>query len=406
MSHYSNFKTAMIQNLIGENMKKVLIILILIAMNSYLFSQDGIKVSGQLRHRYEVNNKDFNSDTGANTYSFLRARLNIMANPSDNLLVHFQLQDSRLFGEETNTLTDGSADAFDLHQGYVKLTNFMNLPLTMKLGRYEVNYGPQRFIGAVGWHNIGRSFDGATFTLNLSLADVDIFSLKEVEDMSTGDEGDKWVRGVYSNLKLKDYTTQAFYIMDADRNTLGVYAKGKIFGNFYHETEFAIQNGSLGDTDLDGLFYAFNFTYKLNSGIKLSAGLDFVSGDDTSTESNEAFNTLYSTNHKYYGFMDYFLNLPENTNNRGLNDLHFKIAGIKLAGIVLKGSYHIFTSDIAAANGDTAYGNELDLTFIKKYSENVKFVGGYSIFTPGDIFKAERGEDNSNWLYLMTIVNF
>jgi len=51
---------------------------------------------------------------------------------------------------------DGSADSFDLHQGFVTINNFFNFPVTLKLGRYEVIYGPQRLMGAVGWHNVGR----------------------------------------------------------------------------------------------------------------------------------------------------------------------------------------------------------------------------------------------------------
>jgi len=58
----------------------------------------------------------------------------------------------------------------------------------------------------------------------------------------------------------------------------------------------------------------------------LSAGVDYLSGDDGEDETKyKVFNTLYATNHKFYGFMDYFLNLPVHTYGKGLMDMHGKL---------------------------------------------------------------------------------
>jgi len=388
-------------------MKKLFLVMIIASAMGYtMFAGDMVKFSGQFRHRYEYSATDFDSSTDADTYALIRTRLNIAFQPSDNLEVFFQYQDSRKMGEETSTLNDGSADNLDLHQGYVKIDNLFELPFDMKLGRYEVIYGPQRFMGAVGWHNIGRSWDGVTFTYHNPAADIDFFNLKMVEGTNPGsgiidDSNDVWVRGAYGNVKLEDYTTQAFYILDDERGTFGLYAKGSIMESLIHETEVALQNGSLSGDDLNGLFYAFSVTYDLN-GIRITAGYDHVSGDDPETADNEAFSTLYATNHKYYGYMDYFLNLPLDTNQLGLNDLQLKLSGISLMGIAIKADYHLFTSEFEDATGNTDFGSEIDLTLIKKYNENIKFVGGLSTFIPGDL---KTGEDNATWAYLMTLVN-
>ena len=53
-----------------------------------------------------------------------------------------------------------------LHQAYFSVNKLFDLPLNLKLGRMELSYGPQRLIGAVGWHNVGRSFDGGILQLN------------------------------------------------------------------------------------------------------------------------------------------------------------------------------------------------------------------------------------------------
>ena len=389
-------------------MKRTVTILIVFCLGFTLFAGDNLKVSGQFRYRYHLSASDFDSETDANTFSVMRTRLNVAINPADDVQAFVQYQDSRTTGTETNTLTDGTADAFDLHQGYVKVDNLFALPVDLKLGRYEVALGPQRLVGSVGWHNIGRSFDGVTFTYHNPLFDVDLFSFKTFEDAD--DELDVFVRGAYANMKLENYKAQAFFILDDERSTYGVYAKGEIFPGLTHETEFAMQSGtvedvdpSIGDVDQAGMLYAFNFTYDMN-GILLSAGYDHVSGNDTDTEENEAFSTLYATNHKYYGYMDYFLNIPAHTNKLGLNDIHFRVSKLKFAGIAAQLDFHLFSSEFENDNGDTDFGSEFDVTLVKKYNDNVKFVAGYSIFTPGNL-KAEDG-DNGSGGYLMTLVNF
>jgi len=370
-------------------------------ISGILFSESNpLQFSGQIRQRYEMVDKDFSDSTGFNNQNYLRTRFAVTYKNED-VTTFVQLQDSRIFGTETSTLTDGTADMLDVHQAYFILNNIYGLPLSAKVGRFEVNYGPQRFIGAVGWHNIGRSFDGVIFNYSSGLANVDIFNFKQVEAGTIENEGDYNVRGAYANFNLMEgHTTQAFYIQDKDRITMGGYGKGAI-SILSYEAEFATQSGAeSNNVDFGGMMYALNGGINI-AGMTLSAGLDFISGDDTTTTNvNESFNTLYSTNHKYYGFMDYFLNLPVHTSGLGLHDLHVKMSGLKLAGHSLNAAYHIFNAD----QSSDSFGNELDLTIIRKMADNVKLVGGYSIFMPGKL-KSENGS-NGTFAYLMTIVNF
>ena len=55
----------------------------------------------------------------------------------------------------------------------------------------------------------------------------------------------------------------------------------------------------------------------------VSVGVEYLSGDDDPTDGTyKVFDTLYATNHKFYGFMDYFLNIPVHTFGLGLRDVH------------------------------------------------------------------------------------
>ncbi|MBT3496415.1 MAG: alginate export family protein [Candidatus Marinimicrobia bacterium] len=375
--------------------------LILIPLFGMLFAEGNpLKFSGQVRQRFEMVDKDFTDTTSFNSQNYLRTRFAVSYD-NDDYSTFIQLQDSRIFGTETNTLKDGTADALDVHQAYFKLKNLFGVPLTAKVGRFEAAYGPQRLMGAVGWHNIGRSFDGVIFNLTNDFANVDFFNFKQVEASTVNDNDDFNVRGAYAHLSLMDgHKTQAFAIQDGDRMTFGGYGKG-VFAGVSYELEFTMQNGTESDdVNYGGMMYGLNAGYKI-AGMTLSAGVDFVSGDDTTTtDVNESFNTLYATNHKYYGYMDYFLNLPVHTGGLGLSDIHVKMSGLKVAGHVVNVAYHMFNAD----QSEDSFGNELDITLVKKYADNVKIVAGYSIFMPGKL-KEENGA-NASFAYLMTIVNF
>jgi hypothetical protein len=131
--------------------------------------------------------------------------------------------------------------------------------------------------------------------------------------------------------------------------------------------------------------------------------------EGTDPEKFKVFNTLYATNHKYYGFMDYFLNIPANTLGLGLMDVHVKAEILPFNKFKAALAFHMFNAnaDFTLLDGSTStsFGSEVDLTLIYTYNRAVTFQGGFSLFSPGDIFKQTRGEDMSTWGYLMAVVN-
>ena len=396
----------------------LLIILTVLAGAASLPAQTDWRLSGQIRQRFEVDGKDFDKSTKASSFNLLRSRLNITFTPGENVTGFFQLQDSRTFGEESGTM-DGQANAFDLHQGYFQLANLFDRPVDLKVGRMEVVYGPERLMGAVGWSNIGRSFDGVIVNVHGKRFSVDLFNFKEDEQGRPGDTLDVNVLGAYADVKLAvGHTTQLFYIRQRqpellDRYTVGLYAQGTV-GPVTYEAELAKQGGKGGtysSNKVDALMAALNVGYDfsfLPFRPALFIGVDYLSGDDDlGDQTAKWFNTLYATNHKYYGFMDYF---PGYTDGRGLTDIHVKLAAQPLESTKVNVAYHSFRSsqDYPLADGNTTrdYLNELDLTVNHRYSANVSFMGGASLAMPGDFFKEWKGEDNATWVYLMTVVNF
>jgi hypothetical protein len=368
-----------------------------------------------------MDNKDFNSDLPSNNFTELRTRLGLNFSPTENIEGFVQIQDSRIYGTEPNTLT--STDNIDLHQAYFNVNKLFDLPFNLKLGRMELSYGPRRLIGAVGWHNVGRSFDGGILQLNTEKIVIDFFTAQTNESFEAGDTNDFNIIGAYVHLKgIDNYKIQPFLISELEtatelsRYTAGIYINGNV-GNLSHEVEGAYQFGSINEkVDISAYMLALNLNYTFNYLIKpeIGIGVDYLSGDDSTYNKYNVFNTLYATNHKYYGFMDYFIDIPNNTFGLGLTDIHAKLAISPANKFKAALAFHLFNSnedyiytksDSPTVKKSTSFGSEVDLTLIYSYNSAVKFQGGISLFSPGDIFKQIKGEDAATWMYLMAIVD-
>ena len=131
---------------------------LLVAGASLPLHAQQVTLGGQVRPRFEYREPAGNRDDGATS---MRVRVNLSALLERNVQAFIQLQDVRFFGEETNTLGDFSADNFDLHQGYLELNHSGDAGFALRVGRQEVNFGGERLVGAVGWTQQARSFDGA-----------------------------------------------------------------------------------------------------------------------------------------------------------------------------------------------------------------------------------------------------
>jgi len=388
----------------------------LVLLVSSLYAQGAVKFSGQIRQRFESVDNTFEADESANNFNAMRSRFNAKFAPAENVSAFFQLQDYRTFGTENGTV-DGSASNIDLHQVNVTISKLFDQPLDLKIGRMEYNMGPQRLIGAIGWSNIAQSFDGFVFTYQLNDIAVTAFNFKETEKSAPEDKQDKSIMGLETTLAISDalkinpFVVRQNTVDTFSRITAGADINGKAAG-FGYEIELAYQfggrdNNDADDYDIAANMIALNVNYQVG-GIGLSAGIDILSGDDVGTDDkNETFNTLYATNHKYYGFMDFF---PRLAFDAGLRDLHVKAMLKPIDKTTLAVAAHSFSAAGEATLDDgtkaSAYANEVDVTAKYAYSKQVGFQAGFSFAAPGDIFKHGFGKESATWFYLMTVVNF
>ena len=401
-------------------MKRLILLLVLVF--SIAQAQERVKFNGQIRPRFEVDNKDFKSTTEANTFTAFRTRFGVSLLPTANTSGYIQIQDSRIFGEETSTTSN--MKNLDLHQAYIKIDNLFDLPVDLKAGRFEMAYGSERFISVTNWNNVGRSFDGAILSFKGEKFKIDFIGSKEFERSTLGDTLDQNKYGAVVDLTIiKNYKIQPFVIMQNSvksdalkRTTLGFYIMGDL-GQFVHEIDFGYQTGSLISSnrkqDIGAYTFSFNGGYTFDTPIKpyFGAQLDIASGDDNLADNEyKGYASLYTSGHKFFGYMDYFTNFPNDTYGVGLSDLVIKGALSLIAKLKLNLHFHLFNSmqDYTLINGakTKGFGSEIDFVASYKYNEAVTFEGGFSFFSPGEIFKERRGKDSASWGFLMAVVNF
>ncbi|MEP0861318.1 MAG: alginate export family protein [Ignavibacterium sp.] len=414
-------------------MKKLLLVILIFTSSNFLFSQElgGWKLNGQIQLRSEVDGRDFSNQTHPLTFTSMRTRLGVEKTFDEKVQLFVQFQDSRVFGEEPNTLA--AIDNIDLHQGYVKIVKPLGLNLNVQAGRFEVAYGTERFFGPVGWNYIGRSFDGVRFTVAPEEWNLDLFALTVKE--SVGYIGNATpaiypypqqptpsfsIYGFWKKNNLSDKSSlDLFGYFEVDRtdvmpdtNALEMFTLGgSYFGNYGKLStvvEGAYQLGKRAGKDVSAYLISAQLNYLLNE-VSLGAGADLVSGNDpNSPDKYKAFSTSYGTNHKFYGYMDYFINVAANTGGLGLNDIYVKAQYLPVdSKFDIAADFHHFMSNQKSASDQNTFGQEIDLTIKYKFVKGTAIVWGGSVFFPGDLMKAlfAPREDAAFWTYLMITAN-
>lgn len=386
--------------------------------------------SGQLRLRGETDGKDFNNDTEEIDFTLMRTRLNLKFSYTDKLVVFAQLQDSRTFGEEN---VDGQAATLtsirnvDLHQGYFQINRLFFPWLNYKFGRMELSYGAQRLIGVNQWSNIGRTFNASVMTLKFNAVQIDFIGSTLSESFQAPDtlKGDQVLNGVWLKYnRPKSFNLNLYVLTDENkqqnadkdskflRSTVGTRVESK-FSQLNLEAEANLQAGKTSFTQDVLAFYlsgALSFDFDPDGKTQVGLGVDYLTGDKPGTDKYECFNTLYAARHKFFGYMDYFTDIPKHTRNLGLTDLIARAKFSPFEKMSLAGDLHYFRlSESAKLKDGTSsqeLGTELDLTFGYDYMKNVNFTLGTSVFVPAQVFEEWKGKDPSFWIYAQTTVNF
>ncbi len=421
-----------------RGMSLLLLILFLCCLTSQLAPAQGLlsnapdwKFSAEFQLRSDWDSRDFTSATDAFGFTTLRTRAGIQRSINPNVHFFVQLQDARILGTAPNSLANTAN--VDVHQAFLQIDLLFSLPLSLQAGRLTLSYGTQRFVGATDWNYVGRSFDGARLALRQGDLTVDVFStLLRESDPFVGiavpglvpGSGDMHMSGLWSEYMLDaGHKLTAFGLLENDarsdaegncllnRLTAGVNYNGDI-GDLHLLFEAAYQSGeqSLEDRLLDIAAYTASLRLAYDIGeFTAFAQLDLLSGTEQGADApTDAMGTIalpYGTNHKFYGYMDYFINIPVNTAGRGLNDASLGCAWKPEDGdfgATLQ-AHHMTANESADEQVDT-FGQEVDLILTYGLAVKTKLSLGGSVFLAGDLMEQlfnVADPDPSLWAFLM-----
>jgi len=489
-------------------MKRNFITLVAMAVAAFFVGTEIAKaadfsVGGHMRTRYEAQNKENmvvvqEKDDAIAT----RVRIDAKTNINNDTSAHLQFQHVKTWGTNNASFTGSDGDGgVGLHQAYFNLKNFANTGLDAKIGRQQVVLDGHRLFGHTGWTSGAQTHDGLRLSHSHSNTKV-TYGYIVAAELAKGDslynETDTETHFLHTNfqgvLGGQLSTIVSLQVDDCGKIgaacgspsnwwTIGGRQAGKMFGLDYRAEAYwqVGEAGGAGSRLPETLMDAHNVIavdgYKAGYGAgidrdaymfgvrvgksfnnvpwkpKITLWYDYLSGnDDESVDDGDwaAFDTLYDTGHKFYGFMDLLTNAQgRDTGYLGLQDIAVKLVLKPMDKWTLKADIHQFhtansigsnpdmatllgvctafttphtalgNTTLPCRSGGTQLGHELDLTLVHKYNPNVTLSAGYSQFMSENLWHSLYGSDGktgvdaakgqantSEWIYVQAMVKF
>jgi len=404
-------------------------LLLLILPLEFLFSAN-LKWSAETRLR--VQNLHNDTTSTSSTASYFRGRINFDLT-SNIYKAYFQLQDSRLLGNQNNyagqTGLDNSYPTF--HQFYGQVSGPFNGKNRIRFGRFEMPLGNQRIFGRSNWGNYGRSFEGITNSRNTRQGEILFFHLVNTDLYPMNDQFDYVIDGFYatSNIQtLRNRGTQSiesektkypnsgvlldYYLFNENivvspgentkkRQTLGARIDKK-FTRFSIEAEGAYQTGKYYSDNIEAYLLSLNLEFPINFipfTKSISFSQEYISGDKYHLGGSDGvlsgFAKPFGAGHAFHGYYDNPLHKKfANNSHAGLNEWFIKTKHEIFPDLNIVVKYHSFKDAIDV----NTYGQELDFVLSKKLPLGGKIVQGYSAYFTEDGDRLDFG-------YFMLVFN-
>ena len=403
------------------------------------------KLGAEVRPRSEFRNgfkKLIDKDTQKPAFfTEQRTRLT-MDYQSGKTAFYVSFQDVRIWGAESQIYKPGVATSpyfTSIHQAWGQFD--LGNRWKMKIGRQELDYDNARFLGNLAWAQQSRSHDAVLFTFADS---TQAFHLGGAFNQDGNTPEYAKLLGTYydrpGNYKTMQFAWYKKKFAGGSLSLLffnnGVQAlEGETPKTRFSQTFGGITHLPLGQTKLElegyyqfgkdptdktlsALLLAASLTKAISQKVSLTIGGDYVSGTSMETKANKnnSFSPLYGTNHKFYGFMDYFyVGNPSAQGGRtiGLINPYLKTKWKLPKGSALMAHVHHFVSPVkiyqnpSELGGETvssSLGTEIDLVFATSISSGVSLNIGYSQLFATESMQLIKGGNKSNlqnWAWVM-----
>lgn len=407
---------------------KGVFVLLLLILTPKAYSQ--FIIDAELRPRFEYRHgyKTLFPD-GVEPAAFVsqRTRLNF-GYKTEKLQLYISPQDVRVWGDVPQ-LNTADANGLSLHQAWGQLLLAPNLAL--KIGRQELVYDDQRFLGNVGWAQQGRSHDAALLKFEPEYLKLHLGAAynQDTEALT----GNLLTTQTYKSLQYvwlhKDWQqlSASFlflnnglqYIDETDDSkndtrysqTAGVHLNAKV-SHFKFASNLYYQFGKdVANNDLEAYLLSAEAEYMALPSLNFALGGELQSGNDYGMPQggkNQAFNPLYGTNHKFNGFMDYYY-VGNHINNVGLTDLYGKVKyAFNKKSNIAAAVHQFFTAAKVEDGVSKDLGIELDLVTSHRLTEFASLQAGYSHYFASEgikIVKNNFDDNTNNWAWVMITID-
>lgn len=382
--------------------------------DSSVESQPALSTSGSFFSRYELRRGYAQApvigDEPASDLFRYRARFGLhvdrLTTEPVELGVHFVPQAGGFWHVGGDELAD---PVLGLHEAWIDIAR---PGFRIDVGRFEMAYGDHLVIGNVGWHHLGRAFDGLRGHFEAGDAWFDVFFTVLNEGFVQGPfaepygASDTYFAGAYAGLgeliweklDLDLYLLSRIWpgvenlpddpdleVIEQDPAadvTAGVRLKGRA-GVIDFRAEQGLQGGTRPGGTVEAARDVFAYQGDVELGLDLRETLPlrvsgeafYASGDDPNTFEIEAYDQLYPTGHKWMGLMDV---VGARSNVYG-GVLHGQVF---LTPVILSVDAHAFWRPEPVVGTDEFLGTELNAGAAWTIAGPLVVRGLYGVFVP------------------------
>ena len=403
-------------------------------------------LSAQLRPRFEYRNGAYKPIQEGEAPAILtnnRVRLNFDYKHTDRLHLYISLQNVNVWGQAPQIQSFDRTGGMSVFEAYAEFP-LVNT-LSAKVGRQVIALDDDRIFGSLDWHPAGRSHDA----VNLNWTPSEKWTLRgffaynqsgstttptlNVNTPSGQNFTPGWgqdyqhLQALHAHYSISEahqlsllFANLGYRTDDsADQNmqTFGAHYTGKSNQLSYGASAYLQTGKNAQGTEKSAYMFAVNAGYKFSPIFGLTAGVDYLSGnasDDTSGK-DKKFNPFSGTNHKFYGFMDYYYVGAPGSNaapSAGLLNPYLTANVRTGEKSNLSATFHYFAPAAKFEVGGkkhSSYGSEIDLVYNLKVQPFIGLQVGYSTYFANDGTKALKGTANQrgyqDWFWCSLNIN-
>ena len=350
---------------------------------------------------------------------------------------------ARISAQHAGTWGSPEGSNLSMYDAWVQLQHPVGI--FAKVGRQTLAYDDERIFGSDDWSMTGMSHDGLKLGFEGAGHKVHLFGAfnQDVDNIDKG--GTRFSGGIQPYKSL----LSAWYHYDIPKTNLGASLLWARIGMQSQLTENDPEEADKTNfQQIAGAFLSWKPAWfgletayyhqwgTEQSGIPLNAwmasakataapsdhwsfraGYDYLSGEEDFATPAEGqiglvrheivrgFNSLYGSNHKFYGAMDFFyVSTYVNGFTPGLQNLYAGLTWKPVEQLSVDAAYHFLSTAAPVRDASKALGHEMELTASWQIASSLSLSAGYSFMQGTDtmsILKRSADKNRLQWAWLM-----